>query len=120
MGLTVFAIGGCTPELITGFIMARRGQAGTGLANSFGTSSLGIFMCLGGPWLVSSLMKLYGEPSTVISLGTAAVKYLILSLLLIPPVLWTIFFFASNSIYVNYLACAWPSLTLVLLHGQFL
>lgn len=26
MGLTVFAIGGCTPELITGFIMARRGN----------------------------------------------------------------------------------------------
>lgn len=26
MGLTVFAIGACTPELITGFIMARRGK----------------------------------------------------------------------------------------------
>lgn len=26
MGLTVFAIGGCTPEMITGFIMARRGK----------------------------------------------------------------------------------------------
>lgn len=26
MGLTVFAIGGCTPELITGVIMARRGK----------------------------------------------------------------------------------------------
>lgn len=26
MGLTVFAIGGCTPELITGVIMARRGN----------------------------------------------------------------------------------------------
>ncbi|KAJ6640772.1 Sodium/potassium/calcium exchanger 5 [Pseudolycoriella hygida] len=91
MGLTVFAIGGCTPELITGFIMAKRGHAGTGLANSFGTSSLGIFMCLGGPWLVSSLIKLYSDPSEVISLGDAAVRYLILSLLLIPPVLWTIF-----------------------------
>lgn len=26
MGLTVFAIGGCTPEMITGVIMARRGK----------------------------------------------------------------------------------------------
>lgn len=26
MGITVFAIGGCTPELITSFIMARRGK----------------------------------------------------------------------------------------------
>lgn len=26
MGLTVFAIGGCTPEMITGVIMARRGM----------------------------------------------------------------------------------------------
>lgn len=26
MGLTVFAIGGCTPEIITGFIMARQGK----------------------------------------------------------------------------------------------
>lgn len=54
---------------------------------------MGVFMCLGGPWLVSSLIKLYSEPSSVISLGAAAVKYLILSLLLIPPVLWTIFAF---------------------------
>ncbi|KAG4069582.1 hypothetical protein HA402_002645 [Bradysia odoriphaga] len=91
MGLTVFAIGGCTPELITGVIMARRGQAGTGLANSFGTSSMGIFMCLGGPWLVSSLIKLYSEPSEVVSLGEAQVRYVILTLLLIPPILWTIF-----------------------------
>lgn len=111
MGLTVFAIGGCTPELITGVIMARRGkfsfsiasiwsnspnyfdlgQAGTGLANSFGTSSMGIFMCLGAPWLVKTLMKLYSDGSGFVSLGEAAVKYLILSLLLIPPVLWTIF-----------------------------
>lgn len=48
-------------------------------------------MCLGAPWLVSSLIKLYAEPSEVINLGDAAVKYLILSLLLIPPVLWAIF-----------------------------
>lgn len=91
MGLTVFAIGGCTPELITGFIMARRGQAGTGLANSFGTSSMGIFMCLGAPWLVQGIIKLYRDPSEVINLGEAQVRYVILSLLLIPPILWTIF-----------------------------
>lgn len=52
---------------------------------------MGIFMCLGAPWLVSSLMKLYAEQPEVINLGEADVKYLILSLLLIPPVLWTIF-----------------------------
>lgn len=52
---------------------------------------MGIFMCLGGPWLVSSLMKLYSDQPEAISLGAASVKYLILSLLLIPPVLWSIF-----------------------------
>lgn len=54
---------------------------------------MGIFLCLGGPWLASSLIKLYRDPSEVIGLGEANVKYLIVSLLLIPPVLWTIFAF---------------------------
>lgn len=52
---------------------------------------MGIFMCLGGPWLVSSIIKLYREPSEVIDLGEAEVRYVILTLLLIPPILWTIF-----------------------------
>lgn len=52
---------------------------------------MGIFMCLGLPWLISSLIKQFSEESDVISLGEAAVRYLILSLVLIPIMLWAIF-----------------------------
>lgn len=58
MGLTVFAIGGNTPEMMTGFIMARRGNSAVGVAHSLGAASLAILISLGIPWLVQSLNKL--------------------------------------------------------------
>lgn len=58
MGLTVFAIGGNTPEMMTGFIMARRGNSAVGVAHSLGAASLAILLSLGLPWLIQSLIKL--------------------------------------------------------------
>lgn len=58
MGLTVFAIGGNTPEMMTGFIMARRGNSAVGVAHSLGAASLAILISLGIPWLIQSINKL--------------------------------------------------------------
>lgn len=92
LGLTVLAIGGCTPEMITGFIMARKGQAGTGIANSLGASSLAILLSLGLPWFIKVvLMRLSGDVNVAVSVAQGdGVTYTIASLVLVPITLYVI------------------------------
>lgn len=91
LGLTVLAVGGCTPEMITGAIMARRGQAGTGIANSLGASSLAILLSLGLPWFIKVLFKVghVSNPYVAVSQGDG-VTFTIASLLFVPLILFLI------------------------------
>lgn len=85
------AIGGCTPEMITGVIMARRGQAGTGIANSLGASSLAILLSLGLPWFIKILLKLgQTDRAYVLVAQDSTVVFTIASLLFVPVALFVI------------------------------
>lgn len=92
LGLTVLAIGGCTPEMITGAIMARKGQAGTGIANSLGASSLAILLSLGLPWFIKvMLLHLAGDANAAVSVAQGdGVTHTIASLLFVPVALYII------------------------------
>lgn len=84
LGLTVLAIGGCTPEMITGAIMARKGQAGTGIANSLGASSLAILLSLGLPWFIKVLLLKVNGSAGVVSVAQGdGVTYTIASLMFV-------------------------------------
>lgn len=86
------AIGGCTPEMITGAIMARRGQIGTGIANSLGASSLAILLSLGVPWFIKNVLLLSqsnNNPFVEASQDTSVI-YTITSLILVPIALYGI------------------------------
>lgn len=92
LGLTILAIGGCTPEMITGAIMARKGQAGTGIANSLGASSLAILLSLGLPWFIKVvLLRIDGVPDAAVSVAQGdGVIYTIGSLLFVSVSLYII------------------------------
>lgn len=93
MGVTVFAIGGCTPELITGFIMARRGNSNVGVSNSVGASSLAIIVALGVPWFFRAVISSEGHERPYVALHTNGMEYIILSLLLLTLCFYLIVYF---------------------------
>lgn len=93
MGVTAFAIGGCTPELITGFIMARRGNSNVGVSNSIGASSLAIIIALGVPWFFRALISTKGHERSYVALHTNGMEYIILSLLLLTLIFYLIVYF---------------------------
>lgn len=93
MGVTVFAIGGCTPELITGFIMARRGNSNVGVSNSIGASSLAIIVALGVPWFFRAVISSAGHERSYVALHTNGMEYIILSLLLLTLIFYLIVYF---------------------------
>lgn len=91
LGLTILAIGGCTPEMITGAIMARRGQIGTGIANSLGASSLAILLSLGVPWFIKNVLLLSQSNNPFVEAAQdASVIYTITSLIFVPIALYII------------------------------
>ncbi|KAJ6636450.1 Sodium/potassium/calcium exchanger 5 [Pseudolycoriella hygida] len=93
MGITVFAIGGCTPEIITGFIMAQRGNSNVGVSNSIGASSLAIIIALGVPWFFRAVISSKGHERPYVALHTNGMEYIILSLLLLTLCFYLIVYF---------------------------
>lgn len=93
MGVTVFAIGGCAPELITGFIMAKRGNSNVGVSNSVGASSLAIIIALGIPWFFRGVISTKGHERPYVRLHTNGMEYIILSLLLLILIFYLIIYF---------------------------
>ncbi|XP_037038337.1 sodium/potassium/calcium exchanger 3-like [Bradysia coprophila] len=93
MGVTVFAIGGCTPELITGFITARQGNSNVGVSNSVGASSLAIIIALGVPWFFRAVISSPGHERPYVALHTNGMEYIILSLLLLTLCFYLILYF---------------------------
>ncbi|KAG4079689.1 hypothetical protein HA402_009075 [Bradysia odoriphaga] len=93
MGITVFAMGGCTPELITGFITARQGNSNVGVSNSVGASSLAIIIALGVPWFFRAVISSPGHERPYVALHTNGMEYIILSLLLLTLCFYLILYF---------------------------
>lgn len=92
MGLTFLAAGNCTPEALSSILMIRKGERGVGVSNSMGSSTLDIFLSLGGPWFVQNLLQwnrgdpnpavqINGIESTILLLlASVIILYVILSL----------------------------------------
>lgn len=59
------------------------GQAGTGVANSIGASSLGILLSLGLPWFVMALIQKSNGETPYVILNNNGVEFTMLSLLLV-------------------------------------
>lgn len=72
--------------------MARKGQAGTGIANSLGASSLAILLSLGLPWFIKVvLLRIDGNPDASVSVAQGyGVIYTIASLLFVSGTLYVI------------------------------
>lgn len=72
--------------------MARKGQAGTGIANSLGASSLAILLSLGLPWFIKVvLLRIDGVPDAAVSVAQDdGVIYTIGSLLFVSVSLYII------------------------------
>lgn len=71
--------------------MARNGQAGIGIANSLGASSLAILLSLGLPWFIKVvLLKADGHPGVVSVAQGDGVTYTIASLLFVSLALYAV------------------------------
>lgn len=113
LGMTILALGGCTPEMITGMIMARKGQAGTGIANSLGASSLGILLSLGLVWFIKVLINYANgtNPFVEVSQGPGLI-FTVVALMFVAASLFVIlaaFKFILRRITSIFLACAYSA-----------
>ncbi|XP_065221542.1 sodium/potassium/calcium exchanger 4-like [Planococcus citri] len=72
MGTTFIAIGGSIPETSSAIINARKNGIGSmSISNALGASTLDILLCLGGPWLMKTLLpvEIGGGPITLETRG---------------------------------------------------
>lgn len=58
MGVTFLAIGGSIPEASSAVVNARNGVGSMTVSNALGANTLDILICLGGPWLIKTLLPL--------------------------------------------------------------
>ncbi|KAI9590790.1 hypothetical protein GQX74_008957 [Glossina fuscipes] len=57
MGITFLAAGTSIPEMISSYIVARKGYGSMAVCNAIGSNSVDILFCLAVPWLIRSLMN---------------------------------------------------------------
>ncbi|XP_017156708.1 sodium/potassium/calcium exchanger 4 [Drosophila miranda] len=67
MGLTVLAVGTSVPEVVSSYIVTRKGYGSMAMCNAIGSNTFDIFICLGLPWLLKNLIK--GQPIQINSTG---------------------------------------------------
>ncbi|XP_077988426.1 sodium/potassium/calcium exchanger 4-like [Glandiceps talaboti] len=56
IGLVFAAIGSNAPSLVVSILAAKKGYVDMAIANAFGSNVFNILLCLGLPWMVSSLL----------------------------------------------------------------
>uniref|UniRef100_A0A1A9W8U1 Sodium/calcium exchanger membrane region domain-containing protein n=1 Tax=Glossina brevipalpis TaxID=37001 RepID=A0A1A9W8U1_9MUSC len=61
MGITFLAAGTSIPEMISSYIVARKGYGSMAVCNAIGSNSVDILFCLATPWLIRSLTN-YHDP----------------------------------------------------------
>ncbi|KAH8396190.1 hypothetical protein KR222_004697, partial [Zaprionus bogoriensis] len=55
MGLTALAIGTSVPEVVSSYIVCKRGYPSMAMCNAIGSNTFDIFICLGLPWTIRVL-----------------------------------------------------------------
>ncbi|KAM8719886.1 hypothetical protein ACLKA7_006014 [Drosophila subpalustris] len=56
MGLTILAAGTSVPEVVSSFIVCRKGYGSMAMCNAIGSNTFDIFVCLGLPWIIMLLI----------------------------------------------------------------
>ncbi|XP_016944277.1 sodium/potassium/calcium exchanger 5 isoform X1 [Drosophila suzukii] len=56
MGLTILAAGTSVPEVASSYIVSKKGYGSMAICNAVGSNTFDIFVCLGLPWLLKSLI----------------------------------------------------------------
>ncbi|XP_034480770.1 sodium/potassium/calcium exchanger 4 [Drosophila innubila] len=56
MGLTFLAAGTSVPEIVSSFIVCRKGYGSMAMCNAIGSNTFDIFVCLGLPWTIMILV----------------------------------------------------------------
>ncbi|KAH8386743.1 hypothetical protein KR093_002376, partial [Drosophila rubida] len=67
MGLTILAIGTSVPEIISSYIVCKKGYGSMAMCNAIGSNTFDIFICLGVPW--SSMILATRRNIKIISKG---------------------------------------------------
>ncbi|XP_068159264.1 sodium/potassium/calcium exchanger 5 [Drosophila tropicalis] len=57
MGLTVLAAGTSVPEVVSSYIVTKKGYGSMAICNAIGSNTFDIFICLGLPWLLKCLIS---------------------------------------------------------------
>lgn len=118
MGLTFLAAGNCTPEALSSILMIRKGERGVGVSNSLGSSTLDIFLSLGGPWFIRNLLNWSKEnpnPAIQISGIESTIPLLLISVILLYVILSVAKYRLSKnvglSLFLGYIVLAILSVT---------
>lgn len=56
MGLTILAVGTSVPEVVSSYIVCRKGYGSMAMCNAVGSNTFDIFVCLGLPWTIMILV----------------------------------------------------------------
>ncbi|XP_034140909.1 sodium/potassium/calcium exchanger 4-like [Drosophila guanche] len=112
MGLTILAVGTSVPEVVSSYIVTRKGYGSMAMCNAIGSNTFDIFICLGLPWLLKSIIqkntvKIHSEGLTITTAMLVATIVLLYACFLLTkftlgrPVGWM-----SLITYVLFLTCA--------------
>jgi len=83
MGLTFGAIGTSLPNLFASMLVAKQGQGNMAVSNAFGSNVFNIFMALGIPWCVATIILNPGNAYAVPSDAIKSAVILLLAFLLL-------------------------------------
>ncbi|XP_017119472.1 sodium/potassium/calcium exchanger 4 [Drosophila elegans] len=86
MGLTILAAGTSVPEVASSYIVSKKGYGSMAICNAIGSNTFDLFVCLGLPWLMKSLIVQHEIEidstaltiTTAMLVGTAFVLYVCL------------------------------------------
>lgn len=81
MGLTIGSIGTSLPNLFASMLVAKQGLGNMAISNAFGSNVFNIFMALGIPWTVATVILEPGVPYPVHSSSIASTVVLLLAFL---------------------------------------
>lgn len=81
MGLTIGSVGTSLPNLFASMLVAKQGLGNMAISNAFGSNVFNIFMALGIPWTVATVIMEPGVPYPVHSKSIASTVVLLLAFL---------------------------------------
>ncbi|XP_022219750.1 sodium/potassium/calcium exchanger 3 [Drosophila obscura] len=112
MGLTVLAVGTSVPEVVSSYIVTRKGYGSMAMCNAIGSNTFDIFICLGLPWLLKAIIEstfvlIHSEGITItVAMLVATIVLLYACFLLTKFTLGKTVGWMSLITYVLFLTCA--------------